>query len=169
MSNRRESLEKVARVAAKIPALQDATTEVDSAAAAALGVNLTDLHCLAILTRREPAAPSALAAELRLTRGAMTAVLDRLARAKLVERCGDPEDRRGILVVVTAAAKRRVQEIWNPIEEEGTAVLLGYSQSDLRVIEGFLDRARSLQVKHAERIRALRRAGLPKKPAARSK
>jgi DNA-binding MarR family transcriptional regulator len=168
MSNHLSEPEIVSRVAAKIPALQDATTELDNAAAAALGVNLTDLHCLAILMRRQPAAASDLAAELRLTRGAMTAVLDRLARAKLAERRGDPDDRRGVLAVVTAAAKRRVQEIWSPIEEEGMAILSGYSQSDLRVIEDFLDRARSLQVEHAKRICALRKARSPKKPAGRS-
>jgi DNA-binding MarR family transcriptional regulator len=168
MSNHLSEPEIVSRVAAKIPALQDATAEVDNAAAAALGVNLTDLHCLAILMRRQPAAASDLAVELRLTRGAMTAVLDRLARAKLAERRGDPDDRRGVLGVVTAAAKRRVQEIWSPIEQEGTAILSGYSQSDLRVIEDFLDRARSLQVEHAKRICALRKARSRKKPAGRS-
>jgi hypothetical protein len=98
-----------------------------------------------------------------------TLSIPRIARAsaKLAERRGDPEDRRGILAVVTAAAKRRVQGLWSPIEEEVTAILSGYSQSDLRVIEDFLDRARSVQVKHAERIRALRKARSPKKPAGR--
>ena len=158
MSNQSDAAESIARIAAKIPALQDATSEVDNAAAAALNVNLTDLHCLVILMGRDSAAAGALAAELRLTRGAMTVVLDRLARSKLAERRGDPDDRRGVLVTATANAKRRVREIWSPIEEEGIAILSGYSQDELRVIENFVDRANSLQVKHAERIRALPKA-----------
>jgi DNA-binding MarR family transcriptional regulator len=83
----------------------------------------------------------------------MTVVLDRLARAKLAERRGDPKDRRSVLVAATASAKRRVQEIWKPIEQEGTAILSAYSQADVAIIEDFLDRARAVQVKHAERIR----------------
>jgi len=156
--------DQVGRVAAKIPALQEATAEVDNAAATALGVNLTDLHCLAILMRRQTAAAGDLAAELRLTRGATTVVLDRLGRAKLVERRGDPEDGRGVLVAVTAPARRRVREIWGPIEGEGLASLGRYSQADLHVIENFLDRAHEQQVKHAERIRGLRKAHPPRAP-----
>src|SRR5579863_3344060 len=118
MSKHINQTEPITRVAAKIPALQDATSEVDNAAAAALSVNLTDLHCLAILVRVESVSAGALAEQLRLTRGAMTVVLDRLARAKLAERRGDPADRRSVLVAATASAKRRVQEIWKPIEQE---------------------------------------------------
>jgi len=169
MSNNSQTQKVVARIAAKIPALQNATSEVDNAAAAALGVNLTDLHCLAILMRRDAAAAGLLAGELKLTRGAMTVALDRLARAKLAERQSDPNDRRGVLVTATANAKGRVQEIWSPIEREGIAILSGYSQGDLMVIEDFLDRAISLQTKHAKRIRGLRKTASPRKVRASSR
>ena len=96
MSNQSDAAESIARIAAKIPALRRHVRS-DNAAAAALNVNLTDLHCLVILMGRDSAAAGVLAAELRLTRGAMTVVLDRLARLKLAERRGDPDDRRGVL------------------------------------------------------------------------
>jgi len=166
MSNYRSQSDPIVKVAQKIPALQDATSDVDNAVAGVLGINLTDLHCLAILLRNGPSAANELATALRLTPGAVTTVLDRLARAGLAERTTDPHDRRGVLVTITAFAKRRVQQLWGPIAKEGRSVLAGYSRGDLTLIEDFLDRARKLQLKHAERIRASRKViapGLKKK------
>jgi DNA-binding MarR family transcriptional regulator len=45
-----------------------------------------------------PAKPSAIAAELGLTTGSVTTLLDRLEKANLAKRERDPADRRGIIV-----------------------------------------------------------------------
>jgi len=146
------------KIASRIPVLQNATAEVDDAGARALGINLTDLHCVSLLIEQGPAAAHKLATKLRLTRGAVTVVLDRLARARLAERQPDPEDRRGILVAPTPFARKRVRELWGPLGDEGKVLLAGYSAADLKLIESFLDRATRLQFKHAERIRSSRRS-----------
>jgi DNA-binding MarR family transcriptional regulator len=153
MANHKRDL--VTRVAECIPKLQEAMTKVDEAAAAVLGVNLTDLHCLAILLRQGKAAASQLAHLLGLTRGAVTTVLDRLERVGLAKRIPDPKDRRGVLVEVTATARKRVQAIWGPIGKEGMIQLVGYSSDELRFLHDFLEKARTLQESHAKRIRAL--------------
>jgi DNA-binding MarR family transcriptional regulator len=144
----------IGAVGAKIPPLQNATQDVDQAAAKALGVNLTDLRCVGLLSKREQISASALAESLGLTRGAVTALLDRLAKARLAIRSDDPNDRRGILVSATPHARKRIQALWGPIQEDGEKLLSAYSDESLELIGGFLDQVRALQVKHAKRISA---------------
>jgi len=88
-----------------------------------------------------------------LSRGAVTALLDRLAKAGLAERRDDPNDRRGVLVAATPYAQKRVKSLWGPIQAEGEKILSAYSEEDMRLIGKFLEQVRTLQMKHAERIR----------------
>lgn len=54
--------------------------------------------------------PSALTVELLVTSGTMTNRIDRLASAGWVSRQRDPGDRRGVLVQLTAAGRRKVDD-----------------------------------------------------------
>lgn len=144
----------IGAVSAKIPPLQNATQDVDQAAAKALGVNLTDLRSVGLLLNRERISASELADSLGLTRGAVTALLDRLAKARLAIRIDDPNDRRAVLVSATPYARKRIQDLWGPIQEEGEKLLSAYSNESLELIGGFLDQVRALQSRHAERISA---------------
>lgn len=54
--------------------------------------------------------PGQLARQLELTSGAMTARLDRLEEAGLVQREPDPDDRRGLKILLTPAGKSAYQE-----------------------------------------------------------
>lgn len=56
------------------------------------------------------AAPGKIARRLELTSGAMTARLDKLEAAGLVQRKPDPEDRRGLRVQLTDAGKKAYQK-----------------------------------------------------------
>ena len=154
MSNDKAKRALIEQIGLTIPAMQNATQDVDAAAAAALGINLTDLRCLGVLLYRENIPANELAVNLRLSRGAVTALLDRLAKVGLAERRDDPNDRRGVLVAATPYAQKRVQSLWGPIQVDGENILSAYSEKDLRLIGKFLEQVRTLQVKHAERIRA---------------
>jgi DNA-binding MarR family transcriptional regulator len=154
MSNDKTKKALINQIGSSIPAMQNATQDVDAAAAAALGVNLTDLRCLGVLLYKENIPANELAVNLRLSRGAVTAVLDRLAKAGLAERRDDPNDRRGVLVAATSYAQKRVKSLWGPIQAEGEIILSAYSEQDLRLIGRFLEQVRTLQMKHAERITA---------------
>lgn len=142
------------QIGAEIPSFQNATQDVDQAVARVLGLHLTDLRCLGLLMRKDQISASELASNLGLTRGAVTALLDRLAKARLAKRGDDPSDRRGVLVSATPYARKRIQELWGPIQEEGERMLSSYSNEGLESIGRFLKEARRLQAKHAERISA---------------
>jgi DNA-binding MarR family transcriptional regulator len=69
------------------------------------GLTLQDWEVLCKLKLRREAnrsSPGSLAAELELSTGAMTSRLDRLERESYVRRLPDPEDRRSVLVELTA-------------------------------------------------------------------
>ena len=137
-------------------ALQNATDQVDEAAAEVMGVNRTDLHILELLSRQGPASASELADRAHKSRGAMTTALDRLERAELVLRVANSEDRRGVQVELTARAQAWIAQIWGPLAAEGQALVAEFSTEELGVVQRFLELATRLQETHAERIRALK-------------
>jgi DNA-binding MarR family transcriptional regulator len=65
-----------------------------------LGVNVTDMQCLALTFFKGLATPTEPSHITGLTAGATTAMLDRLEKARLIERCPNPQDRRGTLIVL---------------------------------------------------------------------
>jgi DNA-binding MarR family transcriptional regulator len=135
-----------------IVGLQDATQSVDEAAADYLGVNLTDLRCLGLITQR-PMTPGELAVAAGRTPAAITVAIDRLERAGLATREPDPADRRRILVGPSDRAERHIAEIWGPIQEDGVALLAEFTVDQLQAFAEFLRQGADLQHRHAKRLR----------------
>lgn len=76
-----------------------------------LGLNRGEFDVLATLRRAgDPfeLSPKQLSATLMLTTGGMTGRLDRLERSGLVTRSPDPEDRRGLIITLTARGRHLV-------------------------------------------------------------
>src|SRR6266508_1452792 len=94
-----------------------------------LGVNVTDMACLALIFVKGLATPSELARYTGLTSGATTAMLDRLEKAHLIERRPNPQDRRGMLIVLT-----------NERTEAVDRLTLSYSESELEYIADYFRR-----------------------------
>lgn len=77
------------------------------------GLQQGEFDVLATLRRSgEPymLSPTQLYEALMISSGGMTARLDRLERAKLIERRPDPNDRRGKLIALTDAGKQVIDE-----------------------------------------------------------
>jgi DNA-binding MarR family transcriptional regulator len=154
MSSRtRESLR--AELGDEVRVLQAAVDALDEAVAAHLGVNRTDLRCLDVLMRMGTATAGQLAAELDLTTGSVTALLDRLARLGYLTRTPDPADRRRVVIRPTAMMVERATELYGPIAREGAREVARYSVAELELLLDFLRRSRRLQEEHRDRIRAL--------------
>ncbi len=70
------------------------------------GLDLAGFDVLLTLRRQgrdQSLSPSALAKEIMLSTSAMTNRLDRLEKKGLIKRCSDPNDRRGLRIVLTEA------------------------------------------------------------------
>jgi DNA-binding MarR family transcriptional regulator len=87
--------------------LYEAMHRFDGAVADALGIHRSDLRCLNAL-EHGALPPGVIASRLGLTSGSVTALVDRLVRAGLVERHADALDRRSSAIVLTPDAYRRV-------------------------------------------------------------
>jgi DNA-binding HxlR family transcriptional regulator len=78
--------------------LSTAVVAFHEAVGARLGVTAVDQRALAIVAGRGPMSAGELAKEINLTPGAVTGVVDRLERARLVRREPDPDDRTRVVI-----------------------------------------------------------------------
>jgi DNA-binding MarR family transcriptional regulator len=86
-----------------------------------------------------PVAPKDLAAAVRRTPAAVTALLDRLEARGLVERRPDPRDRRRLLVAMTPKAEALARRYYGPIAARGRAFLESFDDAELALLRRFLD------------------------------
>ena len=142
-----------AQAAARFGAASDA---VDSAAAAVLGVNRTDLRILGLVLDAGAMAAGPLAAAADLSPAATSTAIQRLVTAGYLRRDVDPGDRRRAVVTLTEVAAGLLRRIYGPIERAGRSELDRYPAAELTVIVDFLRRGERLQLDQAARIRRLR-------------
>jgi DNA-binding MarR family transcriptional regulator len=126
----------------------------DQAVADHLGLNRTDMRCLDIVERLDGVSAGRLAAESGLSTGAVTTVLDRLARAGLARRASDPADRRRVLVELTDEARATLERLYAPLAEALAGQRERLGTEEAAVVRDFLREARRLNEQHAARIRS---------------
>ncbi len=108
-----------------------------------LGLQLWAFDVLATLRRQGPPyrlTPTELSRATMLTTGAMTHRLDRLESEGLIRREPDPDDRRGVRVVLTEQGVERVDRGIEARFEEARAAVAVLPAGDRRALEGFLRR-----------------------------
>ncbi|MFP5284067.1 MAG: MarR family winged helix-turn-helix transcriptional regulator [Actinomycetes bacterium] len=110
--------------------------------AAQQGLHRTDLEALLHVMRSEargqPITAGQLAAEMRLTSGAITGVVDRLARGGHLDRRRDSRDRRRVYLHYGEAGYAVASEFFGPLERLTTAVMDHFDDDELEVVRRFL-------------------------------
>ena len=130
------------------------TQMLDEAAAEYLGVNTTDARAIDLIDQAGRITAGDLAHDLRLSTGAVTAIVDRLERAGYARRVRDPDDRRRVLVEVTPAVKKASREIYGH-EADVVAWAEDFSEAELDVLVRFQDRSRAWLEERLARIESL--------------
>jgi DNA-binding MarR family transcriptional regulator len=157
---RAESRDDVLSEVAEELRLSGVTNDIaDQVVADYLGLNRTDARCLDIIERLDGVSAGRLASEAGLSTGAVTTVLDRLERAGYARRVQDPGDRRRVLVELTPAARRELQELYAPLVDATMRQLEGYTTDEVSLVRDFMRDNRRLIEAHAERVRVRRRFG----------
>jgi len=157
---RAESREDMLSEVAEELRLSGVTHDIaDQVVADYLGLNRTDTRCLDIIERLDGVSAGRLASEAGLSTGAVTTVLDRLERAGYARRVQDPGDRRRVLVELTPAARRELQELYAPLADATMRQLEGYTTDEVGLVRDFMRDNRRLNEAHAERVRVRRRFG----------
>lgn len=147
---------------AEISRMSTWTVVFHGAVAAHLGLNPTDLKCGAVLRETGPIPAGELAALTGLTTGAITGVIDRLAKAGLVRRAADPTDRRRVIVEPLDSPARiaELMRILAPLSAETVQLLKEhYDNEQLSVILDFVRRSSDLMRRQTARLHAQVKAG----------
>ena len=119
-----------------------------------LGLNVTDMKCLDVMTMKGSATPSQLAEQTGLSSGATTAMIDRLEKAGLVERHPHPNDRRGTVLLLTKQAMQKLPLLFESLGNAMLVLISGYSQRELAVLADFFARASVLWQDEREKLQA---------------
>jgi len=121
-----------------------------------LGLHVTDLICLATLRDRGRATIGELAAELGLTTGAVSRMVDRLQAGGFVRRARDPSDARRVLVEL--ATTESTVGLFAPQFADLTESVADLSADQLRLLLAHLKAQTTISREAADRVR---RAGRP--------
>jgi DNA-binding MarR family transcriptional regulator len=105
-----------------------------------LGLNITDLECLSLLTIKGISRPTELARYTGLTTGSATAMLDRLEKAKFVTRKPNPKDRRGVLIEINKQSAGAIGPVIADVQKAHKELIASYSEEELATIVDFLTR-----------------------------
>lgn len=98
-------------------ALQAALDRFDRQAATRMGLGRNDATALRLLVEQGPATPAAIMAELAITSGSVTALIDRLERAGLARRRPHESDRRSLVVEASDAGRSACEQAFAPLGE----------------------------------------------------
>jgi DNA-binding MarR family transcriptional regulator len=146
-----------AELAALIRQYQRDADDFDQAVAERAGINRTDLRCLDLLLELAMAGrgmtPGRLVEASGLTPSTITSVLDRLERAGYVRRVRDQENRRQVILQLTAEFAALTQEIFGPVAEEAVGQLEQLSDNEVEVLLRFFADGHDQRVKRAALIR----------------
>lgn len=139
--------------------LATATIMFHAAAADALGLSLTEARCRHTLLRYGALSAGELAAHLGLTTGAVTGLINRLARHKLVRRVADPADLRRVVVepVVNAALERSENQVLEPLRQRVQSLGAALTASEREAVGRFLAHVCLALEEETVRVRATQR------------
>ena len=131
-----------------VRALRTYTTETDVYVAAAgreQSMYRTDLAALAVVMDQtslgERVTPGVLSEALDLSASATSAVLDRLEQAGHIHREAHPQDRRSVVVGITDHALAVGGAMFGRLGSRLGVVMADYTDDELALIAGFLERA----------------------------
>lgn len=102
----------------------------------AQGVTLAEWVFLRVLYDAEPLSPSALAAQLGMTKGAISKLADRLVDKALILRTAGPDGGRGQALALTSAARTLVPRLAALADQNDAEFFAALSQDE----RGLLDR-----------------------------
>lgn len=104
----------------------------------------SDLDCLDLISRLGPLSPTALARKAGQHPATLTGILDRLERAGWIARERDPADRRGVVIRAERSRASDVLRLFLVDSGMNAAldeILAGYTDQELALLAGFLERA----------------------------
>ena len=125
------------------------------AAAARIGMTVTDMQVIDVLHLTGPMTAGQLAGLTGLTTGAITGMLNRLEEAGLVQRERDPNDGRRVIVrlVPDKEERQKIDSIFDSLGDAWDDMASHYDDEQLAFLLEFLKRSNALSRKEMVRLR----------------
>ncbi|MEV7548001.1 MarR family transcriptional regulator [Amycolatopsis sp. NPDC089917] len=140
--------------ALEIPRFVSATVLFQTAMAEQLGISPTELHGLQLVISGAATSPTELARALGMTTGAVTRLLDRMEKRRLVERAPDPADRRRLVVRPLPDRLEDVADLYSPVARFFGDRLARLDRRQLAALLGVLTDGRAFAEQEATRLRS---------------
>lgn len=123
----------------------DASILMHETIARSVGLSGTDHKYLGLIIKKEEMTAGEIAEITGLTTGAVTGLIDRLEKRKLVKRKADKADRRKVLIVPnTQKAMELLQPIFNDLQQRTQELTDTFSETEKNVIERYFISATEL-------------------------
>ena len=131
-------------------------TKIVGAFGALHGLHHTDVEALTRVMvaqdRGKPMTAGALAAELGLTSGAITFLVDRLERAGHVSRVRDDTDRRKVLLHYSEGGRAVADEFFDPLRRHSKAAMDQFTPDELETVRRYLAVAGTAMATHRQAL-----------------
>lgn len=142
----------IARLTTILRRMGAASALHSQAVAKRAGLASVDLECLDLILLAGPVTAGQIIEHTKLTSGAVTGLIDRLAKKGYVERAADPQDRRKVLVRIVPEAVRPLLDLFAPMAERTAALMRQYSAEELELIAGFVEKGTALALERAREL-----------------
>jgi DNA-binding MarR family transcriptional regulator len=156
VTSRRDELTAV--VAAEIPLFVSATVLLQVAVADQLGLQVADLHCLNLVGAGTATTPTQIAERMGMTTGAVTKMLDRMERQRLVRREPNPTDRRRTMIRALDDRAEEIAALYAPMSGYLAEQMRQCTDDELSFLANFVRASREVASRETFR---LRREGKP--------
>lgn len=135
-----------------VGAFRTATDIVDEAVAGVFAVNRTDLRLIQALQVAGQLSAGELARSVGLSPAATTTAIGRLVAAGHATRMRNDRDRRQTIVSLTPSALAIGDQAFGVMVQAGRGMLRRYTRDQLLLIQDFMQRARQVEITHAEKL-----------------
>ena len=139
-----------------VPLVMVEGTMVQEALANRQKLHPTDVAALSLLMNAEAQGKALttgeLGAELRITSGATTFLVDRLERAGLVQRVRDQNDQRKIFLHFSDAGRTLADASYSPVLRMSNAVMDQFTAADLETVRRFLAATTTAMAAHRKSL-----------------
>jgi DNA-binding MarR family transcriptional regulator len=136
------------------------TVFLHQAIAQSVGLNATDTKCIDLILRGPAGSVTAgwLSDMTGLTTGAITHILDRLEKRKLIERVRDTRDRRKVFVRARPESLEPLAPKYEAIGKSFLSLAERYGDDELRLICDYLERTSEVSERELASFIAINRA-----------
>jgi DNA-binding MarR family transcriptional regulator len=131
----------------------DASIMMHEAIARRAGLSGTDHKVLGVIIQRGKMTAGELSRITGLTTGAVTGLIDRLEKKKLVKRSFDKDDRRKVIIVADPEKARKLLEpLFKRLQKKTTKLISGFSAHEIEIVQKYFTSAIEIMKETTEEL-----------------